>query len=93
MSSKISQTGLKKRKTRHAGDNDTDDTMLNNMMQFMLREHEIDRRTRREDREADERARREENRLRRQENSMMKTMMMFFMSQQSNTTRREVSVD
>ena len=61
LSSKIAQTGSKKRKNRRdSDDTPNDDMTFKDMMHFMLRERELEMRTRREDREAAERARKDE---------------------------------
>jgi DNA-binding NtrC family response regulator len=88
--SKIAQTGKKKRKNRHASDDAEDDITFKDMMQFMLRERELEMRTRREDRDAAERARQEEIDLRRQEVRMMNMMMMSMLSGQHTHHHRSM---
>lgn len=86
LSSKIAQTGTKKkRKNRRDGDDTDDDMTFKDMMHFMLRDRELEMRARREDRDAAERARKDEMDLRRQEFRMMNMMMMSMLSQQQHT--------
>jgi hypothetical protein len=86
LSSKIAQTGSKKRKNRRdSNDTPDNDMTFKDMMHFILHERELKMRTRREDREAAERARKDEMDMRRQEFRMMNMMMMSMLSQQHTT--------